>query len=241
MIALIDGDILVYRIGYTTDEEWIARARLRESIEGILRATGSEDYEIWLSDSAGNWRHSLFDRYKANRKAAKPVLQEYITNLLLDKWGAEVAEGQEADDALGIRQTACIEQAVQSVICSIDKDLLQIEGKHYNFVREEFSETTREQALYRFYNQVLVGDPVDNIRVAEGLSCKGIGKDKAPMVIEGCDNELCYFKCVRDAFRDGWGADYTDDRLLLTGQLVKIRTRPNEIWQFPLDTQEKLI
>jgi hypothetical protein len=62
MLALIDGDVLVYRVGYTTndDAEWIARARLREMIGGILKSVNTMDYKIFLSDSKNNWRLDIF-------------------------------------------------------------------------------------------------------------------------------------------------------------------------------------
>jgi 5'-3' exonuclease len=230
-IALIDGDIIVYRVGYTTDEEWIARARVRETIEKILRSTDATDYEIWLSDSGENWRLKLFPRYKANRTQPKPVLQEYIQNLLLDKWGAEVAWGQEADDALGIR---AVSLKNEGIICSIDKDLKQIPGRHYDFVKEEFSNVTEWQGLFTFYKQCLTGDSTDNIRVVEGLSARGIGPDKAYRLLEGCVSENELFLSVRDAFRDAWGEDDPDGRLLLTGRLIKIKQRSDEpLWNFP--------
>src|SRR3990167_758737 len=106
MLALIDGDLLVYRVGFTTenDEEWIARARLREMIGGILEATNTDEAKIYLSDSKDNWRLKYFPRYKANRTAPKPKHLSYLQNLIVDEWGAEVSWGQEADDALGIAQ-----------------------------------------------------------------------------------------------------------------------------------------
>jgi 5'-3' exonuclease len=258
MLALIDGDVLVYRVGYTTndDEEWIARARLREMIGGILKAVNTMDYKIFLSDSKNNWRLDIFPNYKANRVQPKPKHLPYLQNLIVDEWGAEVAWGQEADDALGITQTeksytveydghdGSVVKSLRSntIICSIDKDLLQIPGQHYNFVKEEMKFVTPEEGLFRFYEQTLIGDSGDNITVAEGLSCKGIGPKKAYKLLEGCETDLDYFLAVQDAYTKGWSKDgLTDEeivnRLLTTGQLVKIRTKEGEIWQFPVNSQ----
>jgi 5'-3' exonuclease len=234
MIALIDGDILVYRVGHTTNNEpeWIARARLRETIEGILRKTDANDYEIWLSDTGNNnFRSKLFPRYKANRTQPKPTHYEYIQNLLLEKWQAEVAYGQEADDSLGIRQVLL---GSNSIICTIDKDLKQIPGKHFNFVKDEWDEVTPWRGMYVFYNQCLTGDSTDNIRVVEGLSCKGVGPERAYLALEGCETERDLFTTVRDLYRASWEVS-PDEKLLMTGQLVKIRTKPDELWHFPIE------
>ncbi len=232
MLALIDGDILVYRIGYTTndDPQWIARARLREAIGGILRSTDASDYEIWLSDTGdNNFRTKLFPRYKANRTQPKPTHYEYLQNILLEKWNAEVAFGQEADDALGIRATVT---RGSNIICSIDKDLKQIATKHFDFVKDEWDEVDDWRGTFTFYTQLLTGDATDNIRVTEGLSCRSVGSGKALRSIEGCTTEIDLFTTCRDLYRACW-EDEPDSKILLTGQLVKIRTKPDEIWTFP--------
>jgi 5'-3' exonuclease len=242
------SDVLCYRVGYTTenDEEWIARARLRDMIGGILKAVNADDAKIFLSDSKENWRLQYFPNYKANRTAPKPKHLPYLQNLIVDEWEAEVAWGQEADDALGIEQVrhsldgTWFEGHHNTVICSIDKDLLQIPGRHYNFVKEEFYDISPDQGLFRFYEQILVGDAVDNIRVAEGLSCPRIGPKKAYQLLEGCQNEEQLFNTVREAFHKGWKDDspeVADQKLLTTGRVIKIRTKEDEIWEFPLNSQ----
>lgn len=234
-------------------------------IGNILKAVNADEAKIFLSDSKGNWRLEYFPNYKANRPKEKPQHLAYLQNIIVDEFGAEVAWGQEADDALGIAQTD------NTIICSIDKDLLMIPGNHFNFVKEEIKFITPEEGLYRFYKQLLTGDPGDNISVSQGLSCKGIGDKKATAILEGYNTEQDYFKAVRGAYQKAWlhketefcgfdrnssatedrycctcGEDVLDERdideiLLKTGILLKIRTKENEIWQFPnmLPSQEE--
>ncbi len=248
MLALIDGDVLVYQTGYTTNdvESWIAAARLRDQIRGILQASGATEYEIWLSDSKENWRKALFPNYKANRTQPKPTHYEYLMNTLVDTWGAQVALGEEADDAMGIRQTHIRswylgnDDAKDSVICTIDKDLQQIPGRHYNWDKSTISVVSESEGLYRFYYQLLVGDSGDNITVSEGLSCKGIGAKKAAMMLEGCETEEEMYETCYNAYERQWGEGF-EKRLLLTGQLIKIRQSEGEIWQLPKRKQEPTV
>jgi len=244
VIALIDGDVLVYVIGFssqTTDkendciipeEEWIAKARMDTQIKNIQQITGANDYKIYLSDSKNNFRKQLFPLYKANRTQEKPFHYELLINYLLDVYDTEVAFDQEADDALGIHQC----QNPDTIICSIDKDLLQIPGKHYDFRKDVFHSIKPTEGLYRFYKQILVGDSTDNITPATGLSCPGVGEKRAAAVLEGCTNESEYFAAVKDMyFKKVSGTEQEIlDRLLLTGQLLKIRTKPEELWSFPI-------
>ncbi|MCI4435259.1 MAG: hypothetical protein JHC33_00415, partial [Ignisphaera sp.] len=71
---LVDGDILLYRIGFTTQEETeeIAIVRMNNYIDEILFNSGCSDYTVYLTDSKGNFRNKLYPQYKANRTADKP-------------------------------------------------------------------------------------------------------------------------------------------------------------------------
>jgi hypothetical protein len=242
LIALIDGDIVLYRTGFASQDvpENIAKARLSETMGMILDTLGTTKYQAFLSDSANNFRLKLFPNYKGNRSSEKPVHHTALRDYLLSKWKAKVAEGEEADDALGIWQTGNAQffgslEESDTCICSIDKDLMQIPGYHFNWVTGVKRFVTSTEARYRFWYQVLVGDSTDNITPKQGLSCPGIGPEKAYAALEGETSGLGYFKACQALFRkyvEGT-AEEADRRLLLTGQLVKIRQYEGEIWQFP--------
>lgn len=243
MIALIDGDILAYRIGYTTEDEdlQIAIYRMEDLVGRILDETNATSYKIYLTDSEGNYRRQLFPDYKANRTQPKPKWLEDLKEFLIVDHGAEIALGMEADDALGIAQVNALRKFdpdpnywnqpkyLESVICSIDKDLLQIPGNHYNFVKKEQFYVSPHMGMLQFYTQLLVGDVSDNV-----LGVIGIGPKKAEKALEKATNELEMFDVVRKLFKD-------DERLLLTGRLLKIlqsKEELNSLWNFPRsDTQ----
>ena len=63
MLALLDADILVYKIGFTTMEEpeGIALYRLDEYIGEILTAIDIRDYKCFLTPTdKSNYRFDLF-------------------------------------------------------------------------------------------------------------------------------------------------------------------------------------
>jgi 5'-3' exonuclease len=224
---------VLYRTGFASQDvpENIAKARLSETMGMILDTLGTTKYQAFLSDSANNFRLKLFPNYKGNRSSEKPVHHEALRKFLLSRWKAVVATGEEADDALGINQ----KEDDSTIICTIDKDLDQVPGPHYNWVTGVKKYVTSTEARYRFWYQVLVGDSTDNITPKQGLSCPGIGPEKAYAALEGETSGLGYFKACQALFRkyvEGT-AEEADRRLLLTGQLVKIRQYEGEIWQFP--------
>lgn len=228
MHALIDGDILVYRIAWTTEnEDWpIAKWRTDEFFHKILEDTSADSFEIFLSDSTENsFRYQIYPAYKANRKQPKPKHYEQLKLYLVEQYDAFITSEQEADDALGIRQVE------DTIICSIDKDLKQIPGLHYNLVTREVSEVSEYEGLLSFYTQLLIGDVVDNI---QGLH--RVGPVTAKKILKDSLTEDDMFsQCLEEYLSRG----HQIEDLYLNGILLKIRTRENELWNFPPSFQEQ--
>lgn len=235
MIALLDGDIFLYRIAWTTENEDfnIAKWRLNEMIDHCLVETAATSYNIYLSDSTeNNFRFKLYPQYKQNRVQPKPKHYEALKYYMVADLGGIITTEQEADDILGITQTFHNENGSyedydygESIICSIDKDLLQIPGHHYNFVKREKLFITPEEGLKRFYTQLLTGDITDNI---PGIY--GIGPVKANKLLEGVQTEKEMFTICQEMYAKN---GISMEQMLLNGQLLKIRTKENEVWSFP--------
>jgi len=193
LTALIDGDILVYSVGFvsqiqeqvesqyvngelifegglmTIPSSWEETTHTTDCmINNICSQVEATDYKIYLSDTY-TFRDDLPNiDYKGNRNNPKPYWYYAIRNYLLNNHGAEIGLDIEADDMMGIHQTD------KTIICSIDKDLLQIPGRHFNWKSKEYKNITEQQGDMFKWRQVLSGDPIDNI---PGLP--KIGKQKA--------------------------------------------------------------
>lgn len=229
MKALIDGDVVIYRCGWASEneEETIACVRANKTIEDMLQAVQATEYQVWLSDTLeNNFRYKIDDQYKISRQSQpKPKWYWSIKEFLKKEWNAEITEGQEADDALGIGQAtatgAMDAESNGTIICSYDKDLLQVPGKHYRFPTHEFSEVEEFEGLKNFYSQFLMGDRVDDIKGVYGL-----GPVRTKALLGGCTTEQELFSKVRDRYKD-------DERMLKNGQLLWVRRKEKEIWAFP--------
>lgn len=229
--CLIDGDICIYRIGFTTQDDpvGIAMARMDTLIYRIYQG---RDFQIYLtSTDHSNYRFNVYPDYKANRKAPKPIWYEELRMHLLADWNAEMVFGMEADDALGIAQNN------DTIICTIDKDLDQVPGKHYDFVKDVEYEVSEESAIRFFYFQILTGDTTDNIP-----GCKGIGPKKAGSALEACRTTEDYERTCAKLYRQAYGKDWYD-RLVTYGQCLKIKRKENEPLWLPahVEKEEKLI
>lgn len=225
MRALIDGDIVTYRVAWTTENESenIAIWRTAELIQRILSESGSVDFSVYLSGpTQDGFRYSIYPAYKQNRKQPKPKHYDLLRNYLVEEWNSHVTAEQEADDALGIEH--CKDPG-NSILCSIDKDFRQIPGHHYNFVKQEIFSISEEEAVKNFYLQLLIGDVIDNI---PGLW--RVGPVTAGKILKDCKTEDELFDKTLEAYKKQSKSELD---LYLSGLLLKIRTKPEELWTFP--------
>ena len=224
MHVLIDGDIIGYRIGFSTEEEneKIVISRVATFVETMLwEDLEAETYQGYLTGKE-NFRNEIAVTapYKGNRTAPKPKHLELIRNYLVSAWDFQVSEGQEADDSIAI---AHVENNYKSIIASIDKDFLQLRGNHWNFVKKEMTFVSEEEAIKNFYRQVLTGDRVDNI-----IGLKGIGPVKADKILSERESPAeMYTACVQ--------AYGSTERVIENCRLLWLRRTPNELWQPPTE------
>mgnify|MGYP001010072663 FL=1 len=223
MNALLDADILCYRVGFATNDEHenTAIETMAVFLEDLLMfdLVDTDDYELFLTGKT-NFRNEVAVTvpYKGNRKDVKkpkhlPLLREYLQTA----WGASVSDGQEADDDIAIRAT---ELGEESIIVSIDKDFMQVPGWHYNFVKKVKKHVTPEEGLRFFYKQILMGDSADNIK---GIF--RVGEKKATKMLADLKTEQQFYQCCVE----GLG----EERVLENARLLWLRRYPNQMWEPP--------
>lgn len=224
LMPIIDGDILCYRVGFACNEETekVAIRTMADMLEELIFIELSSNIHVGYLTGKENYRHDIAKTkpYKGNRKdAPRPVHLHSLREYLITAWDFRVADGQEADDAIGIHATLTRDN---SIIVSIDKDLDMIPGHHYNPVKKDHYYVNDKVALKNFYRQILTGDKVDNI---EGL--RGIGPKKADKILGDFDTDLAMYEAVLKAY------DGDAERVLENGQLLWIRRKEGELWQPP--------
>ena len=159
--------------------------------------------------------------YKGSRHADKPCHYHNIRAYMLSEFETIVSSGLEADDELAMYMLT----HPNTVLCTIDKDLKQVPGRHYSwsigqrpsvpvyevdeFGTMELMVTEKAKKLnttgmMSFFAQVLMGDTVDNI---QGI--KKLGPVTAYEILSPCITEMELFlataKRYREAYPDDWG------------------------------------
>lgn len=219
-MLLIDADILCYRVGFKCNDETeeVALQTLDSFISEILTSSqhSATEYKLFLSGK-GNFRKDIAVTapYKGNRKADKPVHYDALRNHMLTQWDADLSVDEEADDTIAIYASTHPE----CVIASIDKDFLQVPGKHFNFVKGELKVVSPEEATLNFYTSILTGDRIDNI-----IGVSGIGPVKALKLLDGKTEVEMYNVCV-----ELLGAD----RVLENARLLWLRREVGQMWTPP--------
>jgi hypothetical protein len=162
----------------------------------LSKRFGEIELEIFLSGSI-NFRDNLatIKIYKGNRDPLhKPHWYDEIKEYLKSVWDAQEVENLEADDILADLQES-VPSSEDSCIISTDKDLDQIAGWHYNWVKDQLYEVSVEQAIHNKYVQILTGDSTDNI---EGIP--GVGPVGAEKCLEWCETVDDYEQSVSQEY-----------------------------------------
>ncbi len=198
---IFDADTALQRIGYLSlpTAEHYERAvveNFNHIIDTCLEGLGvGNNYCVTLcftGDERPRFR-SAFDThevYKEVRGAVKkgPMFVGEMLQALKEEcaarskrwfWCMEDARNAEADDTVCSLATSLLHDGVEEYcIIGVDKDLLQIEGWHFNFLNNTFEYVDEVEAAKFVYWQMLVGDQTDSIG-----GIKGIGKVKADKLL----------------------------------------------------------
>ena len=226
-MILVDGDIFAYRAAFSCEDQEVEDAL--DKVDDLIQWAIYEctlkydvhDHQVFLTGK-GNFRYDIAvtKEYKGNRKETeKPRHLSAIRKHRTKNWDAIVSKGEEADDLIGIAAT---EGGEESVVVTIDKDMLQIPCRHYNPNKKEFTVVSEFDGLKFFYTQILTGDRADNI-----MGLYGIGPKKAEKILADCETEeSMYEECLRQ-----YGGE--EDRVIENARLLWLRREPDQIWEPP--------
>lgn len=230
--------------------EWpLVASRIDRNINSILDAVGSVTHTLYITaDDKSNFRIRVatIRPYKGQRPSDKPFWYDQVRKYLAETYQASIVSGMEADDAIGIAQCSALagdllhwqyynwsdespteewvrEKLSNTIICSVDKDLNNIPGWHYDELSKKTYFVSETESLRNFYSQLLAGDPVDNIPSLYGVGRKSQVLRHLHTMVE----ELDMYCHVREQYEKRFGS-YSYNFLLENGTLLWI-LRSNNI------------
>ena len=217
MVLLIDADSLIFASCYRSKKESKnildkfysniddAIVKFDEQYMKIVNDL-EEHFEIdeiiTFNGCKGNFRKQITKKYKANRKKQDlPPLLHEMHDYVKKNYNSIYGFGIETDDLVAkywyeISNTIGREEVM---IVSIDKDYKQFPCLmyDYHYKHRQIIDISEEQALYNFYEQMIVGDTADNVNYF-----KGKGKAFAKKYYKDCKTKYQYTKQLYNLFKE---------------------------------------
>jgi len=168
----VDGDSLAYASAFApTLEEMQFTAR--RYLDDILQATGAQEMVGYVENPHGkmNFRKwvSMSAVYKGNRTGKKkPDWLLQAKQFLCSEFGFKYATYMESEDRVAIE--AAEYGWEWAWIAMLDKDLLTVPGRFYNYAKKECFTVSEGVANVFLARQMLCGDSGDNIGGIPGIS-----------------------------------------------------------------------
>lgn len=195
----------------------------KKDLDGILKKFFTNDFKMAVKGE-GNFRDDMYPDYKQNRKNQEAVLKakgetrrKYVNgvrDLAIMEGLAVPADGMEADDYVRIWAEEARQEGQDFIIVTIDKDLKCIPGRHYNPSKKELITMSEADSLRFFYQQLLSGDPTDNIPGIPGIAEKTATKELMHCMSEEEFQENVVGNYIA-AYQEEWYAALTFNGALL--------------------------
>jgi len=224
MIILIDADTMIFASAVTSDTLDEAQDKFRWQYRNLMNDimnTYTPDGVYIFSGSRGNFRKLITPVYKANRK--KQDLPEHLFalhNHVKTEYKSIVGYGVETDDMIASYWYRAQKNVGRDnvMIVAVDKDYLQFPCLYYNYKKRELLNITEEQAMYNFYEQMVVGDTADNVNYL-----KGYGKAYAKKLFSDCNSQYLYTKRLYELFKTVYRGK-AKEKYIECYNLLKLRT-----------------
>lgn len=239
-LLLVDGSSYLYRAFYAMTHLSSPSGVPTNAVYGVLnmlrrlRAQQPHDFCACVFDAKGtNFRHELFADYKATRPPMPDDLrpQADILPELVELMGWKVlkVDNVEADDVIGTLAIEAVNQGLNVVISTGDKDMAQLVCPAISLVNTMKNETLDEAGVRAKFGVAptqmrdflaLVGDKVDNVPGVEKCGEKTAAKWLAEY------GSLAQIMAKADEFKGKVGENLRAalPQLPLSYQLVSIKT-----------------
>lgn len=187
VVGIYDADFIPYYVCHNKTDIPKTLEYCKELTDDFIRnvnnAIGATKF-IGCLTVGKCFRYRVYPEYKANRKykfdKEYQELMSGIKEYLITEYGCNYTKDElEADDLVRIFAKQ-LSTTFETVIVSPDKDILLLEGKHYNPKLNKWIITTKEEAEEYFWKSMITGDATDNIK-----GIPGMGKAAANKIFEG--------------------------------------------------------
>ena len=217
---------------YIIDEAFDRMGAKTLNVFEAIEETGIQisQYEFFITTCEKSKRKAISPEYKKKKKKNKWV--SALRSKLINEGTVSFSSQYEADDLIYDRAKELRKEDKNYIVISIDKDLKQIEGFHYDyypikelntetglkeFIRHKgLSYTSEFESRYMIAKQMLSGDSGDGV---QGL--KGIGEKRAEKILEGKKSHFTLLLAVIRTYVKHYDSEYLEP-LMCNFRLLKL-------------------
>lgn len=192
-ICLLDADSILFIVTHNKKGDLVktledCKKYTDEFLESLFRLTQSTHYILFLTTGKQSFRYKVDPKYKSNRvHREKPQFLDQVKDYLVTEYHAKYDFNYESDDLVCISKNYLKNKYPEDevFISSPDKDILNLEGKHYDYRKNIWVETTEQEADLAFFTDLLTGQSGDGI---QGIPFVGIKTAKKILEAKRADN-----------------------------------------------------
>lgn len=219
---------------YIIDEAFSRMGAKTLKVFDEIEATGLQlsSFEYYITYCKNSVRKQISEYYKSNRKPNKYV--SALRKKLIGEGTALFSDEYEADDLIADRAKELRSKKNPYIVVSIDKDLKQIPGYHFDyypiysknpetgekmFVKlKGLSFTSDYESMYMLATQMLTGDSGDRVNGLHRVGSKGAEK-----ILKDCKTPYSFFRKVVSEYikRDSDAFDWRIE-LMTNYRLIKL-------------------
>ena len=197
--------------------------------------------------------------YKGQRFNEKPDHYDNLTSYILNHWNSFIANGYEADDQMAIDTLLYTKKELPCIICSRDKDLMQVPGWHFSwecgkqgqfgpmvvgkkgFLEEKVRDTGKK---LKSGNPVLERKGVGGgelfflyqLLIGDSTDnipgCPKVGHKKAYEALSQDLSREAAYEVVKEAYEGVYGEEWKT-AAEEQGRLLWLQRYHGEVWEFP--------
>lgn len=221
-VLLLDGDLLVYKVAYSSSTIGTAITGFKTQVETAKFLTRAEYVRVHLTSTSSTkcnrWLYPTVKPYQANRTGVNKAPLLYALRAELRAWVSNEDYDviyhytQEADD--GLIQDSYLYRD-DSVLMSGDKDLqmtpfpywrdstreISVLNDYLGYVTKSGRKAIGHGRMF-FWLQLLMGDAVDNVRGLVSYRGQSVGLLRALDILSTCTTEEQVAHKVLEAFID---------------------------------------
>jgi len=225
-----DGKRLAFEYTKEEDQEYLQESweNFKKDLALLLDTVYCEEY-LMAVKGPNNFRHVMYPEYKLNRHADPTKQNEFVPvlrKLAVHEGLAIESEGREADDFMRIWAEQARSVGQEYIICSVDKDLKCIPGKHWLMHKKVILEISEAEAMRHYYEQILKGDPTDNIP-----GVPRVGEVKASKILASCTTEAEFQEQVVEQYLIAYGDEWKYF-LLSNAKMIHLQRTTEDYFNF---------